>query len=278
MNKPDIRSLTLAEVADYCLRQGEASFRAQQIFEGIYKKGAENFEAIKGLSQGLRQKLVEDFDFTKMIVVKDVQSSDGTRKFLFSLNDGKKIETVLIPAKNRNTVCLSTQVGCKFGCTFCASGLGGWKRNLTSGEILSQILTIQKISSAKITHLVYMGTGEPLDNYENVLKSIRLANAPEGLGIGARHITISTSGIIPQIKRLAGEGLQIELAVSLHGYDDCSRNTLMPVNKKYPIGELAQACREYAQATKRQITFEYILINGVTCAPQAAPALARLLK
>jgi len=218
------------------------------------------------------------------------KSSDGTVKFLFTLYDGETIETVLIPTQSRTTVCVSTQVGCKFACRFCASGVDGWRRNLTCAEILEQILHakgyvknhIEPVSGfkhqANVTHVVFMGVGEPLDNYDQVLKAVRIINSPQAFGIAARRITISTCGLIPQIERLKTAGLQIELSVSLHGYNDAVRRQLMPVSSRYGLSDLITACREYSRATKRQITFEYILIKDLTCSKHAADALAHLLK
>ncbi|MCK5580084.1 MAG: 23S rRNA (adenine(2503)-C(2))-methyltransferase RlmN [Candidatus Omnitrophica bacterium] len=288
MNHQDIRNLSLDELCCFLKDSKEQSFRATQIFKWIYQKGVTSFDQMKNLSQGLREKLAKQFTLTggnglKSSPAKQI-SIDGTTKYLFELADGEKIETVLIPTKTRATVCVSTQAGCKFGCRFCASGVGGFKRNLTTSEILAQILTVQSQLPltinhlSKITHIVFMGTGEPLDNYENVLKAVRIINLKQGLGIGARRITVSTCGVIPGIERFSREGLQVELAISLHGFDNASRNALMPVNRKYPFDKLMQACREYTKKTKRQITFEYILIKDLTSHAQAAQKLARSLK
>lgn len=279
VNKPDIRNLSYQELLHYLEKSGERSFRATQIFEWIYQKGVKSFAGMRNLPKGLTRKLSEDFTLASLVAAKRQISKDGTTKFLFELCDHEKIETVLIPTATRTTVCLSTQAGCKFGCGFCASGIGGWRRNLTCGEILGQILCVKDaVSDKPLSHVVFMGMGEPLDNYDNVLKSVRVINSPHGLNIAARRITLSTCGLIPKIRKLAQEGLQFELAVSLHGYDDASRDCLMPVNKKYPVKDLITACREYVQATKRQITFEYVLIKDVTCTKGAAKMLGKLLK
>ena len=278
MKRQDIQNLSYEELGHYLSKKGELVFRAEQIFDWIYKKGVTDFEEMKNLSAALRRRLKDDFFFSPLAIEPFI-SSDGTKKFLFELHDHEKIETVVIPTPKRATVCVSTQVGCKFGCKFCASGLGGWKRNLDCSEILSQIIFVKKNNGAKpLTHIVFMGVGEPLDNYENVLKAIRIINSKEGMNIGARRITISTCGLIPQMKRLIQEKLQVELAVSLHGHNDKSRKRLMPISQKYPIQELITACREYTQTTKRQITFEYILVKGETCSDEAAKELGRLLK
>jgi 23S rRNA (adenine2503-C2)-methyltransferase len=278
--KQDIRNLSLEELKDYLKSKGEGAFRAGQIFEWIYKKNADSFEDMSSLSKELRLKLAQDFDFTPVIVVDEARSEDGTVKFLFDLKDHEKVESVIIPTKGRSTACISTQVGCKFGCRFCASGVAGWKRNLSVAEILTQVLYVKKQAAAmkNLTHIVFMGIGEPLDNYENLVKSINLINGEESMQLGARKITISTSGVVPKILELAKQDVQLELAVSLHGYDNESRNVLMPVNKKYPIEVLMEACREYQKSKKRLITFEYILINGVTVTPEAPAKLKKLFK
>jgi len=279
MQKQDIRNLSLDDLRDYLKGQGEKPFRAKQIFDWLYKKGADDFSVMANISSSLREKLSNDFSLNTPPVVDEQSSCDETKKFLFQLSDNEKVETVLIPTPRRATVCVSTQAGCKFGCRFCASGMGGWKRDLNCAEILSQVLYAKKaIKEKRLSHIVFMGTGEPLDNYDNVLKAIRIINAQEGFNIGARRITVSTCGVIPQIKKLAKEGIQIELAISLHGFNNDSRKVLMPVNKKYPFEELIEACREYIKETKRQLTFEYILIKDVTCSDQAAKELGRNLK
>ncbi len=279
MTKLDIRELSFDEFVHYLQEKGEKPYRAQQIFDWIYKKGVENFEQMKNIPQPLRERLAADFNFWEQSIIKEAESSDHTRKFLFDLHDRERIETVLIPTEARTTVCVSTQAGCKFGCRFCASGIGGWNRNLSCGEIVSQILYAkQKAQDVPLSNIVFMGVGEPLDNYDNLLKAIRLVNSSEGMNFAARRITISTCGVVPQIEKLAKEGMQIELAVSLHGSSNDSRNVLMPVNKKYPVKDLIAACRQYSRVTKRQITFEYIMIKDVTCTPQAAEELGKLLK
>lgn len=278
-NKPDIRGLSLRDLKETLQAIGQTPFRASQIFDWIYKKGVSDFEEMLNLALPLRTKLKENFLLFTPSVVAEHHSLDGTKKFLLAMQDGEKVETVLIPSKTRATVCVSTQAGCKFGCKFCASGIGGWTRNLTAAEIMTEVLYAKSKSHLQpLSHIVFMGTGEPLDNYENLMQAIRLINAPEGLNIAARRITVSTCGVIPQILQLAKEGLQIELAISLHGFNDESRKVLMPVNKKYPMHELIAACREYIKATKRQITFEYILIKDLTCSPQAVRELSLLLK
>lgn len=276
----DVCSLTLAELTEKLKLLGEPAYRAAQVFDWIYKKHKFSWEEMTSLPKPLRQKLSVEIPFP-VLVQKDVRTStDDTRKFLFQLFDGQLIEAVFIPTKKRATLCISSQAGCKFGCSFCASGIGGWKRNLTTGEILAQVVWAMRAckDTAEVTHIVFMGVGEPFDNYENVMKAVRLLNAPEAFQIAARRITISTCGVVPGIKRMALEDLQIELSVSLHAPTDELRSGLMPVNRKYRLNELMNTCRAYAKATNRQVTFEYILIKGLTCTPQAADELGRLLR
>jgi len=279
--KRDIRDLSLEELAAYLKSIAAEGFRAQQIFQWIYQKGAWGFDGMTNIPQGLKDRLEEDFILRPNQIAQKVISEDGTTKFLFDLHDHEKIESVLIPTKTRTTVCVSTQAGCKFGCKFCASGIGGWKRNLSCAEIVTQVLHVKEEAlkhQRPLSNIVFMGTGEPLDNFVDLMKAIRIINSNKGINIGARHITISTVGVVPKIKELAQEGLQVELAISLHGYDNPSRNVLMPVNKKYPFDELIATCREYVRLTKRQITFEYILIKDVTCTPHAVASLKKAFK
>jgi len=278
MKKEDIRNLTLEELTAQFERWGEKPFRARQVFTWVHQKGIDHFASMKNISAPLQKMLCEHFSLEPLKVLGHPVSKDSTEKILFELHDGKMIETAVIPAKGRVTVCVSTQVGCKFACSFCASGAKGWNRNLSAAEIVSQVLYVRHHLGRAVTHVVFMGIGEPLDNYDNALKSIRLLNCEQGLNIGARRITISTCGLPEKIRQLAKEGMQFELAVSLHGFDDTSRVPLMPVAKRYPLKDLMQACREYVKQTNRQITFEYILIKDQTCHAHAADVLARLLK
>ncbi|MFA5144745.1 MAG: 23S rRNA (adenine(2503)-C(2))-methyltransferase RlmN [Candidatus Omnitrophota bacterium] len=274
----NICDLTLEELKELLRKRGQEAFHAQQVFSWIYKKAATDFEMMSDLSSGLRKQLKEDFYLLSLKPVKLDKSLDGTEKSLLELKDASLIETVLIPAENRITGCVSTQVGCKFNCGFCASGVSGFKRNLASGEIVEEALYLKNRSQGgKLTHLVFMGMGEPLDNCENVIKAIRIINSPEALRIGARRITISTCGLIPGIKRLSDEGLQVELSISLHAADDQTRSQIMPVNKKYPVKELIKACAEYIKKTNRQVTFEYILINGINSDLRSAARLSDIL-
>ena len=275
----NIKELDLKELEQLLENWEEPRFHAGQIFSWIYQKGASSFDEMSNLSASLKARLKESFSLFDLKQLKVLKSLDGTQKLLFTLTEGNLVEAVIIPADERVTGCVSTQVGCKFACRFCASGMLGFKRNLTAAEILDEVLYLKKESvDHKLTHLVFMGTGEPLDNYDNVLMAIRAINSPKGLNIGARRITISTSGLIPGMNRLSDEGLQIELSVSLHGPDDKTRGMLMPINKKYPVKDLMRACREYVSRTNRQITFEYILLKNVNCSGQQALKLAALLK
>ena len=243
----------------------------------------DEFAEMTDLPQVLRAKLADDFSFDRIEVVRVLGSADTTRKFLFRLSDGNLIESVLIPASpalygspsDRRTICLSTQVGCAYGCKFCASGLDGWKRNLRPNEIVNQIIAVERESEERIDNIVFMGMGEPLANYDNVMGAIQIINAPWGIGIGARHITISTSGLVPQIRKLAEQPLQIRLAVSLHGATDDVRSGIMPVNRKYNLSALLEACRYFTSRKKQRITFEYILIAEVNDSDKQARELAK---
>ncbi|MBL7210647.1 MAG: 23S rRNA (adenine(2503)-C(2))-methyltransferase RlmN [Candidatus Omnitrophica bacterium] len=275
----DIKSLTLKELERILKEWGASAFHAKQIFSWIYKKGAADFEKMSNLPQQLRRRLGEKFYICGLQLAEHLVSGDGTEKFLFKLRNGNLVEAVVIPADKRITACISTQAGCRWACAFCASGLSGFKANLNTGEIIEQLLYLKgHFRQKRITHVVFMGTGEPLDNYDNLLKAARIINSPEALGIGARKITISTCGIIPGIRRLAGEGMQLELSVSLHAADERIRSGLMPVNKKYPLKDLIPVCKEYVKKTGRQITFEYILLKGLNSSLQNARELVILLK
>ena len=287
----DIKELTLAELERALGSWGQPRFHARQIFSWVYKKGVKDFAEMSDLPADLRKRLKENFYLFSLRLIKLLQSSDGTEKFLFALKDGNLIEAVSIPTEKRITGCISTQVGCKFKCSFCASGLLGFKRNLTVPEMIEQAMqrkpphqfqhsacVKENWCGGKPTHLVFMGMGEPLDNYENVIKAIRIINSTHALRIAARRITISTCGIIPGIKRLWDEGLQIELSVSLHAADDKTRSQIMPMNKKYPITGLIKTCAKYIRKTNRQITFEYILIKDINSDLQSAKNLTTILK
>ncbi len=275
----NIKNLNFKELEAVLKKWGKPIFRARQIFSWIYRQNIPDFEGMTNLPDDLRRKLQDNFYPSELKLLRRQESRDSTEKFLFALKDGALIEAVSIPAEGRVTGCISTQVGCKFACRFCASGVAGFKRNLNCAEMLDEVLYLKNDSlTKKLTHLVFMGTGEPLDNYDNVMKTIRIINSKHGLNIGARRITISTCGIIPGIKRMSEEGLQIELSVSLHSPEDKIRSQLMPVNKKYPLKDLISACRQYVAKTNRQITLEYILIQGLNADLESAKKLCALLK
>ncbi len=275
----DIKELSLGELEAELVSWGFPKYHSKQVWTWIYKKGAYEFSSMSDLALALRKKLEQEFYILGLQLADLRESNDGTAKFLFELKDKNLIEAVNIPMGKHVTGCISSQVGCKFSCKFCASGLKGFKRNLSAGEILDEVLYLKNNArNAGLTHIVFMGTGEPLDNYENVLKAVRVINSPHAFNIGARRITISTSGIIPGIERLSSSGLQIELSVSLHAADDKTRSQLMPVNKKYPLADLIKCCHEYSAKTNRQVTFEYILIKGLNSDLSSAQKLAALLK
>lgn len=275
----DIKDFTLEELESALRSWDIPVFHCRQIFVWIYQRLVYDFTSMTDLPVSLRQKLGGKFRLHTLILRKMQESKDGTKKLLLELKDGNLIESVLIPAKGRVTGCISTQVGCRFACRFCASGLKGFKRNLTCGEILDEVIYLKSNSKRnRLTHLVFMGTGEPLDNYDNVLKAVRIINSAYSFNIGARKITVSTCGIIPGIKRLVQEGLQMELSISLHAADEKTRSAILPINKKYPLKELISACREYVDKTNRQITFEYILLKGINSDLQKARDLVTILK
>src|SRR5438874_11597657 len=284
--KIDIKTLQLAELQEQLRELGEPSYRAGQVADWLYKKSVNAIEQMPDLPRDLRARLEESFRCEHLEVVRVLGARDTTRKFLFCLNDGNLIESVLIPASpalygeksDRRTICISTQVGCAYGCKFCASGLEGFSRNLRANEIVDQILVVENQSGEKVDNIVFMGMGEPLANFDNVMRAIRIINAPWALGIGARHITVSTSGLAPQIKQLADEPLQIRLAISLHAATDEVRNQIMPINRKYNIETLLSACDYYASRKKQRLTFEYILIAGLNDADDQAFLLARYVR
>jgi 23S rRNA (adenine2503-C2)-methyltransferase len=278
MSKRDIRDLLFAELRSELESWGGAAFRAGQVFDWIYKKGAGSFREMTSLPQDMRQRLEENFHWGVFALDEKLRSEDGTEKFLFRLVDGAFIETVLIPSGDRRTLCLSTQVGCRFGCLFCASGTGGFRRDLRPSEIVGQILFLRDKLDIRLTNFVFMGMGEPLDNLESVVRAIRIMNAREGLAIGARRITVSTVGIIPAIKELERLGLQVNLSLSLHATSNSLRSRLLPVNKKYPLPEVLKTCAEYVRNTGRMMTLEYILISGLNDSATDAARLAAVAR
>jgi 23S rRNA (adenine2503-C2)-methyltransferase len=265
-DKREIKSLYRDELAQLC----QPSYRADQVLQWVYAKQASRFDEMTNVPAPLRQQLAAKFELDAVRAVKTRNATDTTEKFLFQLRDLSLIETVLIPAtpglttrSDRHTVCVSTQVGCAYGCKFCASGLEGVKRNLTAAEIVDQVCHVQKLSGERVCNIVVMGMGEPLANYDNLMRALRILNAPWALGIGARKITVSTVGLVPRIRQLADEPMQLRLAVSLHGATDEVRERIMPVNRKYPLKELLAACDYYVNTKHRMMTFEYILIDAV---------------
>ncbi len=275
----DIKSLHLDELRGIA----EPSYRADQITNWLYQKRVHSFAEMTDLPQALRMQLADNFSFDNIDTLRVLGSKDTTQKFLFRLRDGNLIESVLIPASpalygspsDRRTICISTQVGCAYGCKFCASGLDGWKRNLRADEIVNQIMMVEEACGERIDNIVFMGMGEPLANYDNLMRAIQIINAPWGIGIGARHITISTSGLVPQIRQLAEQPLQIRLAVSLHGASDDVRSRIMPINRKFNLSALLDACRYFTSRKKQRITFEFILIAQVNDSDEQARQLAK---
>ena len=275
--KQDLKSMTMAEMTEAFAALGEKSFRAKQVFTWLHR-GVTRFEDMTNLSKALREQLDSAFYITAPKVVrKQVSQKDGTIKYLWRLQDGNCVETVVMRYHHGNTVCISSEVGCAMGCVFCASTIGGLVRRLTPSEMLDQVLFSQLDSGLEISNIVLMGIGEPLDNYQTVLRFLELINSPDGMNIGMRHISLSTCGLVDQILRLAQEKLQITLSVSLHAPTDEIRKTIMPVNRKYPVDVLLDACRQYFQITGRRISFEYAMIRDVNDSRETAEVLARKL-
>ncbi|MCX7715002.1 MAG: 23S rRNA (adenine(2503)-C(2))-methyltransferase RlmN [Clostridia bacterium] len=274
----DLKDFSFEELEVFLKEQGEPAFRAKQIFAWLHK-GVESFDEMTNLSKATRAKL-DEISFVSRLVVREkyVSKLDGTVKYLFELEDGNCIESVIMRYKHGITICISSQVGCRMGCRFCASTIGGLYRNLTAGEILNQVIFAQKDIGERISNIVIMGIGEPLDNYDNIIKFLHNVNHPEGINIGYRHISLSTSGIVDKIYCLAKENLPITLSVSLHAPNNEIRNKIMPVNSKYPIETLLQACRDYINVSGRRISFEYSLIKGVNDSVDNAKELAGKIK
>ena len=274
----NLKSLTREEIGDILKELGQPAFRAGQIFTWLHK-GVRSYEEMTNLPKNLRQILAEKYPICPPKVVRRQESSrDGTIKYLWELGDGNCVETVLMRYRYGNTVCISTEVGCPMGCAFCASTLGGLVRRLEPFEMLDQVLFTQVDSGLPVSHIVLMGIGEPLDNFDNVMRFLELVNSPEGMNISMRHISLSTCGLVPKIDELAKRKLQLTLSVSLHAPNDQVRGTIMPVNRAYPMDELLAACRRYYDATSRRISFEYAMINGVNDRESDAQELLRRLK
>ena len=279
MEKKDIASYSFEELQEEMLAIGEKGFRSRQIYSWIHEKLVDDFEEMTNLPKALRQKLEAAYEIRRVEMEKrQISKIDGTNKFLFCLKDGNMVESVLMKYKHGNSVCISSQVGCRMGCRFCASTLDGLERNLTPSEMLRQVYQIQKIPGERVSNIVIMGTGEPLDNYDNFLKFIHMVSDEHGLNISQRNITASTCGIVPNIRRLAEEKLQITLALSLHGSNQEKRRSLMPVANKYELHEVLEACDYYFEKTGRRITFEYSLVHGVNDTPEDAKELMGILK
>ncbi len=274
----DIRDLDLDGLKAELETLGERPFRAAQVFDWLYRKRAASFEAFTTLPKDLRTKLAGRFAMARPEIATRLEARDGTAKLVLKLADGAFIETVRIPSGARNTICLSTQVGCKFGCAFCASGMHGFKRNLAPSEIVGQIFAVEEVSGVEITNYVFMGMGEPLDNFDNLATTLRVMNAPEGMGVAARRMTISTAGFVPGIARLAALDLQVNLSVSLHASTDTLRDKLMPINRRWPLEKLVAACEEYVRGGGRMLTLEYIVIKSVNDGLNDADGLAAIAR
>lgn len=279
MDKKDIKSYTFDELKKEIESIDEKAFRAKQIYEWLHVKLVDSFEEMTNLSKALREKLETQYEIpTVKMLERQISKQDGTNKFLFQLQDGHMVESVLMKYKHGNSVCISSQVGCRMGCRFCASTIGGLERNLKPSEMLGQIYQIQKISGERVSNIVIMGTGEPMDNYDNFVRFIRLVTDENGLNISQRNITVSTCGIVPNMKRLAEEQFQITLALSLHGSTQEKRKKLMPIANKYELSEVLEACDYYFEKTGRRITFEYSLVQGVNDRDEDARELIGILK
>lgn len=278
--KIDIKNLSKAQLEKSLEEMGAEAYRSGQIFRWLYRFGAKSFDDMTDIPATLQARLKTKFHVAHLALLDSRSSAaDGTTKCLFKLEDANTIETVFLPEAKRVTLCLSSQVGCKFSCSFCASAPFGFVRDLKASEILDEVLTLQaRNPAARVTNLVFMGIGEPLDNYDNVMQAIRIFNDKDAFNIGARKMTISTCGIIPGMKKLAAENLQVELSVSLHSADDKIRSRLVPINKRYPLKDLIASCKEYTEKTHRIITFEYVMIKDVNSSKADSLKLASLLK
>jgi 23S rRNA (adenine2503-C2)-methyltransferase len=281
-NLPFLFDLSLQQLQEIMTSWNEPAFRAKQLYQWMYVKKASSFDEMSDLPKNLRERLKEEINFSQLTPLIDILSSDGwTRKVLFSLHDDKQVETVLMGYNTRRTACISTQAGCGLGCTFCATGQAGLQRNITSSEIVEQVLFFDRIlnkKNDKLTNLVFMGMGEPFANYKNVMNAVDILTDTNGFNFGARRITISTVGLVPMIEKFTEENSQVNLAVSLHAASDELRESMLPINKKYPLRELLPACREYTRKTNRRLSFEWALIDNVNDSPEQANLLAQMLK
>ncbi len=274
----NIKDYNLDDLKKEIINLGEKGYRAEQIFKWIYVDRVNSFDEMTNLPKDLRDKLKENYSMNNFNILKKQESSDGTKKYLFDVLDGNAIESVLMKYHHGNTICVSSQIGCKMGCKFCASTGIRFIRNLSSGEIVEQLLAVEKDSGEKISNIVFMGIGEPLDNYDNVINAIRIINNPKGINIGARHISISTSGIVPRIYDLANENIQCTLSISLHASNNEKRSQMMPVNNRYNIEELIKACKDYIKITNKRISFEYALAKDNNDNLEDAKQLVKLLR
>ena len=276
--KIDLKEMTLSEMTDFFVSLGEKDFRAKQLYQWVFQKGVSDFEKMHNLSRELRRLLKKEACISEIKRLKVLESSDRSKKYLFGLQDKRIIESVLMPDKKGCSICISTQVGCRFGCRFCLTGKEGFTRDMRSGEIVDQVLMIERDIEDTSPNIVIMGMGEPLNNYDNTIKAVRQMTAKEGMSISPRKITLSTSGWIPGVNRLRKEDLNINIAISLNATTNETRDFLMPINRKYPMDHLLQACYQYPLADRRRITFEYVLIRGVNDSIDDAARLARLLE
>ena len=274
----NIKDYTLEELKEELQSLGEKAFRAEQVFSWIYKEQVKSFDEMTNLSISLREKLKKEYTLCNYNIIRKQESADGTKKYLFDVLDGNAIETVLMKYNHGKTICVSSQIGCKMGCKFCASTGIEFVRSLTAGEIIEQIIAVEQEINTRISNIVFMGIGEPLDNYENVIKAIRIINHPKGLNIGARHISISTSGLVPKIYDLAKENIPCTLSISLHACNNEKRSAMMPVNNAYSVEELIKACKDYIKVTNRRISFEYALAKDNNDNLEDAKELVKLLK
>ena len=274
----NIKDYNMDELKEELKNIGEKPFRAEQIFKWLYETRVSTFDEMTNLSLELREKLKENYEIKQFEILKKQVATDGTKKYLFDVLDGNAIETVLMEYHHGFSLCVSSQIGCKMGCKFCASTGIPFVRNLSTGEIIEQIMSVERDENIRISNIVFMGIGEPLDNYDNVVKAIKIINNPKGLNIGARHISISTSGLVPKIYKLAEENIQCTLSISLHATTDEKRSEMMPVNNAYNIEELLQACKDYIEKTHRRISFEYALAKENNDNLEDAKRLVKLLK
>ena len=274
----NIKDYNLDKLKEEFVNIGEKPFRAEQVFKWLYESKVQSFDEMTNLSLSLREKLKQEYYICNFNILRKLESKDGTKKYLFDVDGISAVETVLMEYHHGFSICVSSQIGCKMGCKFCASTGIPFERNLTSGEIVEQIQAVERDNGIKISNIVFMGIGEPLDNYDNVINAIRIINNPKGLNIGARHISISTSGLVPNIKRLADENIQCTLSISLHASNDTKRSEMMPVNNAYNISELLDACRYYLEKTNRRISFEYALAKDNNDNIDDAKDLVKLLK